>query len=138
LKGKRAVVTGSSITIGRSIALLLATDGAKVVISARGFRPDGADAIETTVAEIRSKDGEAIAVAGSVGDSELTSSLVEKCVEAFGGVDILINNAGIYLERALGPVHQCSLDTWQQTFRVNLDGIFNLSRAAVPHIIRQR
>jgi NAD(P)-dependent dehydrogenase (short-subunit alcohol dehydrogenase family) len=112
LKGKRAMVTGSSISIGRSITLLLAAHGAKVIINARGSGPGGAEAIEKTVAEIRSKGGEAIAVAGSVGDPELASALVEKFVETFRGVDILINNAGICRDGALGPVHECSLGSW--------------------------
>jgi 3-oxoacyl-[acyl-carrier protein] reductase len=138
LQGKRAIVTGSSISIGRSIALLLAAQGARVIVNARGSGPGGGDAMESTVEEIRSKGGTVIAVAGSVGDPEFASELVEKCVEAFGSVDILINNAGICPEAALGPVHQCPLDVWEQTLRINLDGVFHTSRAALHHMIRQR
>lgn len=133
LQGKRAVVTGSSMGIGRAIALLLAREGARVVVNARG-----SGAIDAVVDEIRAAGGEAIGVAGPVDDPDFADALVARCVADFGGIDILINNAAILDEESLGPLGACSTDTWRRTMAVNLDGPFHTCRAALPHMIAQR
>lgn len=138
LKGKRAVVTGSTTGIGRDIALYLAAQGAQVVINARGTRKGGLGAIDAVVDEIRSRGGMAIGVAGAVDDPSFAEKLVAQCVEQFGGIDILINNAAILIPEALGPIGNCSPEAWEQTMRVNLFGPFYTCRAALPHMIGQR
>ena len=138
LKGKRALVTGSSRSIGRAIARLLATEGAQVVVNARGSDSTGLRAIDEVVDEIRASDGIAIGLAGTVDDPDSAKRLIDGCVTAFGGIDILINNAGIYSIESVGPLIECSEEAWRQTLSINLNGVFYTSRAALPHMIRQR
>lgn len=130
LKGKRAVVTGSSAGIGRSIAIALAAEGVSVVINARGRA-----AIDAVVAEIRDAGGRAEGIAGSVSDPVLAEDLIGGCVDRFGGIDILVNNAGVYDPH---PAGRCSLETWRETMATNLDGAFHTIRAAIPHMTKQR
>lgn len=129
LRGKRAIVTGSSAGIGRSIALALAAEGASVVINARSK-----DAVAAVVDEIRKAGGRAEGLTGSVADPAVAGTLVSCCVDSFGGVDILVNNAGIYNPL---PVSHCSLDTWRETLAINLDGPFHTMHAALPHMAAQ-
>jgi len=138
LQGKRAIVTGSSSGIGRAIARLLAAEGAKVVVNSRGSGPTGTKANDAVVNEITAEGGVAVGIAGAVDDPEFAERLVAKCVEAYGGIDILINNAAIYSPESIGPVTECPLQVWQQTLNVNLGGAFHTSRVALPHMIRQR
>lgn len=132
LQGKRAIVTGSSAGIGRAIALKLAAEGADVVVNARG-----AGAVEAVVREIRDAGGTASGMAGSVSDEETACSLVGHCVEVFGGVEIIVNNAAIFGEESIGPVDACPSEVWRSTLAVNLDGPFFLSKAALPYMKQQ-
>lgn len=136
LAGKRAIVTGSSSGIGRAIAILLAAEGAQVVVNARGSGPNGVAAINAVVDEITGSGGKAIAFAGAVDAPDVAKAMVARCVDAFGGVDILVNNAGIF--GASAPVDQCPLDEWRAVMRVNLDGVFFMCREALPHMKAQR
>jgi NAD(P)-dependent dehydrogenase (short-subunit alcohol dehydrogenase family) len=138
LHGKTAIVTGSSTGIGRAIAEELARQGARVVINARGSRAAGVAEIDSVVQDIRNAGGEAIGVAGAVDDPAFASTLVNACMDSFGRLDILINNAGIYSDQAIGPVDQCSIDEWRRIMSVNLDAVFQLSREALPIMKRQR
>jgi 3-oxoacyl-[acyl-carrier protein] reductase len=138
LQGRAAVVTGSSSGIGRSIALSLAGEGAAVVINARGSRAGGTGAIDAVVDEIRAAGGQAIGIAGAVDDAAVVARLVDGCVAAFGRIDILVNNAAIYSEAAIGPVEGCPIDEWQRILSVNLNAVFYGARAAIPHMKRQR
>lgn len=133
LEGKRAVITGSSAGIGRSIALKLAEEGAKIVVNARG-----ADAVNAVVAEIQAAGGQATGFCGSVDDEAVAQALVGHCVDSFGGIDILINNAAIFGQESIGPVGGCPSDIWRQTLSVNLNGPFYLSKAALPYLTEQR
>lgn len=133
LEGKRAVITGSSAGIGRSIALKLAEEGAKVVINARGV-----DAINAVVEEIRAAGGEATGMPGSVDDEAVAQKLIGHCVDTYGGIDILVNNAAIFGAESIGPVAHCPSDIWRDTLSVNLNGPFYLAKAALPHMTQQR
>lgn len=135
LAGKRVIVTGSSSGIGRSVALALAKEGAKVVINARGTGKSGTKAIDDVVDEIRSAGGTAFGMPGAVNDVAFAEELVNGCVKEFGGIDILINNAGVYV---LEAVADCTLEQWRQTVDINLNGTFYMSHFALPHMVRQQ
>lgn len=135
LAGRSAIVTGSSSGIGREIALLLARQGVNVVINARGSGDTGIAVLDDVVARIRADGGTAIAVPGAVNDPLVAQALVERCVEAFGSVDILINNAAIC---TLDPVDRCDAAHWREMIDINLNGVFYTCNAALPHMKRQR
>jgi 3-oxoacyl-[acyl-carrier protein] reductase len=135
LTGKRVVITGSSSGIGRSIALLIAKEGASVVVNARGTGESGTKAIDDVVSEIRSAGGVAIGVPGAVNNRAFAEELVASCIREFGGIDILINNAGAYGSES---VAECPLDTWHQLMDVNLNSAFYTSHFALPQMMRQR
>jgi 3-oxoacyl-[acyl-carrier protein] reductase len=129
-KGKVAIVTGASRGIGRSIALALAAEGARIV--AVDMAPEG---VETLAAEIREAGGEALAVQGNVTLSADAERMVEAAVEAFGRVDILVNNAGITRD---GLLLRMKDEDWDAVLNVNLKGAFLCSRAASKIMTKQR
>ena len=121
LSGKRALVTGSSLGIGRAVAVRLAAEGAQVVLSARH-----SDMLEETVKLIRDAGGEAVACAGSVADYGDAGDMVATCVDQFGGIDVLINCAGIAAaEKTLGRDGPHDQDLFTRTLDINLAGTFN-------------
>jgi len=95
LQGKRVVITGSSRGLGRAVAIEMAKAGAQVVINGTN-----AEALAETAALIAKAGGEAVGVVGSVADSAVCATLVKTCVEVFGGIDVLVNNAGQVRDRA--------------------------------------
>jgi len=121
LEDKIAIVTGGSKGIGRAIAKTLLEGGAEVVIANRSV-DDG----ETTAAELGCTFTQC-----DVADYEQVTALVEATVEAHGGLDIMVNNAGI--GRA-GTVEGMSLAEWRDVLRINLDGVMHGTRAALPHL----
>jgi 3-oxoacyl-[acyl-carrier protein] reductase len=126
--GKVALVTGSGKNIGRAIALDLAARGACLVINGRRDRT----AVDGVVAEINAAGGQAIGCLADVSDPMSVRALVEAAVTAFGGVDILVCNAGL---RRQTPFLDMSFAEWREILSVALDGAFSLARAAVPHMI---
>jgi 3-oxoacyl-[acyl-carrier protein] reductase len=130
MNAKVAVVTGASRGIGRSIALALAGEGAKIVASARN-----AVELEKLVTEIREKGGEAIAVAGDVAVTADADHLVEAAVAAFGRLDVLVNNAGITRD---GLLLRMKDEDWDAVLNVNLKGAFLCTRAAAKVMSKQR
>ena len=127
LKDKVAIVTGGGRGIGREIAMLFASQGAKVSISARS-----ADQIDTVVDAIKNNGGEAIAITADVANEEDVHEVVEETMRKFGHIDILVNNAGI-----LGPGPIASVDSkeWRRVIEVNLLGTFYCSKAVTPILI---
>jgi 3-oxoacyl-[acyl-carrier protein] reductase len=130
LTGKVAIVTGASRGIGRSIALALAAQGAKVVASARN-----AEALDSLVAEVEGQGGEATAVVGDVAVEADAARLVEEAVAAYGQVDILINNAGITRD---GLLLRMKSEDWDAVIDTNLKGAFFCIRAAAKVMTKQR
>ncbi len=130
LSGKSALVTGASRGIGRATAEILARAGARVAVS---YRKSDADA-EDFVRKTRSAGGEALALAGDVADPELARQLVRDVVAAWGRLDCLVNNAGIWEE---APAGSGDVDVWDRTFAVNVRGAHVVTEAAIPHLERE-
>jgi 3-oxoacyl-[acyl-carrier protein] reductase len=130
MKDKVAAITGASRGIGRSIALFLAGEGAKIVASARNSAE-----LEKLVAEIKEKGGEAIAVAGDVAVTADADRLVDAAVTAYGRLDILVNNAGITRD---GLLLRMKDEDWDAVLNVNLKGAFLCTRAAAKVMSKQR
>lgn len=130
LTDRVAIVSGASRGIGRSIALSLADAGAQVVVASR--KQEGVDAV---VREIAEGGGAAVGVAAHVGNEEDVAMLVDKTVEAFGGVDIVVNNAGT--NPHFGPLVTATTSLWDKIMDVNVRGAFFVCRQAVP-IMQER
>jgi len=134
LDGRITVITGAGRGLGRAHALLFASEGAKVVVNDVGSGPDGAgggpDAADRVVEEIRAAGGEAIANHDDVATWDGGRAVVEAAIEAFGGLDVLVNNAGILRDRAL--VHM-SEEEWDAVTGVHLKGHFVPTRFAAAY-----
>lgn len=126
LPGKSAIVTGAGRGIGRSIALKLAEEGARVVVNDLDAGP-----ADEVVAEIRVSGGEAVAFPGSVTAPGFAESFVNSAVEAFGGLDIVINNAGYTWDSV---IQKMSDEQWDAILGVHVKAPFQILRAAQPII----
>ena len=127
LKDKVAIVTGSASGIGKEIAMEYARQGAKVVIADLAL-----DAAQATANEIIAAGGVAMAVAMNVMDEEQVDKGVADTVAAFGGVDVLISNAGIQI---ISPLIDLGLDQWKKMLAIHLDGAFLTTRACMRAMI---
>jgi NAD(P)-dependent dehydrogenase (short-subunit alcohol dehydrogenase family) len=131
LDGRVAIITGAGRGIGREHALLFAAEGAKVVVNDLGGAPDGAGEdrtpAEQVVDEIKAMGGEAIANADDVADWEGGASLIESAIDAFGQLDVLVNNAGILRDRVLVNMTEAE---WDDVIKVHLRGHFIPTRFA--------
>jgi NAD(P)-dependent dehydrogenase (short-subunit alcohol dehydrogenase family) len=127
LKDKVAIVTGGSRGIGEAIARAFAREGAKVVVASR--KPEGVDA---AAAAIRAAGGEAIGVAAHTGKESDVDALFARALEAFGKVDVLVNNAAT--NPHFGPMVTADFGAWDKTFEVNVKGYFTTTRALVRHL----
>lgn len=128
LDGKVALVTGAGKNIGRMVALTLARDGAAVMVNGRSDQA----AVESVVAEITAAGGRAKGWMADASDEAAVAALVEATVAEFGGIDILVSNAGL---RRQTPLLELSLAEWREIMSVALEGAFLLARAAVPSMI---
>lgn len=130
LAGKVAVVTGASRRIGRAVALGLAQAGADVLVHARQAR----DEVEAVAEEIRALGSRAAVALGDVTDDAAVRAIFAAAREAFGGVDILVNNAAIRGEK---PFLDMTLAEWRETNGVILDGAFLCSREALRSMVER-
>ncbi len=124
LEGKVAVITGGNSGVGAATAIKFASEGAKVVISARRTAP-----LEDVAAKIREAGGEVLAVATDIGKVEDADNLIAKAVEAFGKIDILINNAGV-LDTGLKPIDRVLDEDIDRVIDTNTKGTMYCTRAA--------
>jgi NAD(P)-dependent dehydrogenase (short-subunit alcohol dehydrogenase family) len=131
LSGKIAVVTGGNAGIGEAIAKTFAREGASVVITGRRQGE-----LERVVTDIVKTQGKVFAVAGSVTDESDVQETVRRTVQQFGGLDILVNNAGVgdFGKR----LHEIDDATWANVLDVNLTGVFRMTRAVLPQMLKQR
>jgi 3-hydroxybutyrate dehydrogenase len=128
LQGKSAIVTGAASGIGKEIAFLFAREGAKVAIADLVKQ-----AADDTAAEIRQAGGQAIGVAMDVANEEQVNAGVAAVVQAFGGVDVLVSNAGIQI---VHPLEEFSFAEWKKMLAIHLDGAFLTTRACLPHMYK--
>ena len=139
LAGKSIIVTGAGRGIGRAIAMMLAESGANVLVndlgaSAQGEGSDSSPAAEV-VSEITSLGGTAVANYSSVSESENADAIVQTCIDTFGSVDGLVNNAGILRDTIFHKMSEAQFDL---VLDVHLKGSFNMSRACAPHFRAQQ
>lgn len=128
LKDKVSIITGAGAGIGEATAIRFSKEGAKVVVADM----DKA-AGENTVSKIKEVGGEALFISADVSNTKDCFNLMKETAEAFGSIDILINNAGIYIQES---ILDASEENWKRIFEVNVDGIFYCSRHAVPYMIK--
>ena len=126
LKGKVAVVTGASKGIGAGIAKALGAEGAHVVVN---YANDKAGA-EKVVAAISQSGGKALAVQGDVAKAADVKRLFDESAKAFGKLDVLVNNAGVY---GFSPITEVSEDDFHRHFNTNVWGLLQTTREALPH-----
>jgi NADP-dependent 3-hydroxy acid dehydrogenase YdfG len=130
IEGKIVVITGASSGLGEATALHLSERGASVVLGARR-----SDRIEALAQAIQDKGGKAMAVTTDVTRVEDVQKLVDAAIEAFGRVDVIINNAGLMPH---SPLERLKIDDWNRTIDVNLRGVLHGIAAVLPHMQRQK
>jgi NADP-dependent 3-hydroxy acid dehydrogenase YdfG len=127
LTGTTALVTGASGGIGAATALSLAAQGANVALAARRK-----DRLDELVERIEADGGTALAIQTDVTDRAQAAAMVEQTVAAFGGLDTLVNNAGIML---LGPAESAPVEEWDRMIALNVRGLLYATHAALPHLL---
>jgi len=130
LEGKVALITGASRGIGRAIALRLARAGAVVVVSSRKL-----ESVQPVASEIESAGGKALAVQAHVGRTDDVTTLVARTLEAFGRVDVAVNNAGT--NPHFGPLLTADEGQWNKILDTNVTSIFRVCKAIAPHMEAQ-
>jgi NAD(P)-dependent dehydrogenase (short-subunit alcohol dehydrogenase family) len=137
-EGRVAIITGAGGGLGREHALLLASRGVQVVVNDLGGAVDGtgssAGPAQKVVEEIEALGGAAVADGNSVATTEGAEAMVQTALDAFGRVDIVINNAGILRDKSFKNM---TADLWEPVIAVHLTGAYNVTRAAWPHFIEQ-
>lgn len=129
LKDKVAIVTGGGSGLGEAACLLFAKHGAKVVIA--DFNLDAAIDVKNKIDFL---EGESVAYPVDVADRDTVEALIAFVISKYGRIDILINNAGITADSTIAKM---SYDQWDKVLDVNLSGVFNCTKAVIPHMIEQ-
>ncbi len=128
LAGKKAIITGGDSGIGRAVALAFAREGADVLVS---YLSEDEDAQETQRL-IEAAGQQAVLVPGDISQPDHARAVVAKAVEAFGRVDVLVNNAAH--QASFESLEDIADEEWQKTFATNIHAMFYLAKAAVPHM----
>ncbi len=132
LEDRTAIVTGSSSGIGRAISIEFAREGANVVLADVREESRVLDDDRTTFDVIESEGNTAVFQQTDVTDEAAVERLIERAVEEYGGLDILVNSAGITSDN---PVHEVTDEEWDRVHDVNVKGVFRCSKHAIPHIL---
>ncbi len=132
LEGKRALITGSSSGIGAGVAIAFAAEGADVAVNHPGA--DQRDDAAVVCAAVESAGRRAVAIEADVSREDEAAVLVDRAVQALGGIDILVNNAGIARS---APVEDISVEDWDRVLAVNLRGVFLVTRRVLPLLYAQ-
>ncbi len=130
MKGKVVLVTGASSGIGRAVAMKFASEGGRVALVARR-----ADTMEHVAQQVRAKGGEANAIVADMTQEADIERAVRETVAAFGGIDVLVNTAGII---ANGTIENTRLKDWDYMFNLNVRGPFYLIQCVLPHLIERK
>ncbi len=130
LDEKKVVLTGGATGIGRRIATRLAEEGCDVAI----LDVNVAEA-ERTASMVKEKGRRSLVIETDVADYGQVSSAVDGVLKEFGRIDVLANNAGVI---SLGRVEEIPVDEWRRVFRINVDGVFHMCKAVVPHLVAQK
>ncbi len=128
LKGKTAIITGAASGIGKDIAFVFAREGARI-----GIADLNKDAATAAAKEIVAKGGVAMGVAMDVSNEEQVNAGVKSVVAEFGGVDVLVSNAGIQI---VHPIEDFSYADWKKMIAIHLDGAFLTTKACIPHMYK--
>ena len=131
LEGKIAVVTGASRGIGRAIAETLATEGATVVVNYQS----NAEAAEAVVSAITAAGGRAVAIRADVSDTAAAEGLIKAAIDAFGHIDIVVNNAGTTRDTLLLSMKE---EQWDAVLSTNLKSVFNVCKAVARPMLRRK
>ncbi|GHG98662.1 short chain dehydrogenase [Comamonas sp. KCTC 72670] len=131
MRGKTVVVTGASAGIGEALAVVLAGRGANLVLAARNE-----EALQRVKARCEAAGGRAVVVPTDVGDAEACHHLVDRAVEAFGGIDVLVNNAGVTMDARVDEVKDLGL--FERLMRINYLGSVYCTAHALPHLKARR
>ncbi|CAI7998923.1 3-oxoacyl-[acyl-carrier-protein] reductase FabG [Geodia barretti] len=131
INGKTALVTGASKGIGKAICLELAQMGVKVAVNYNSSKSEAEQVVQT----ITDMGGEAFKIHADVSDLEQVNAMVDKVSDEWGGVNILVNNAGIIND---GLLMRMSDEAWHRVMGVNLNGTFYCTRATLRHMVRER
>jgi len=131
LEERIALVTGGSRGIGRGICIALAEEGAAVAVNYRSGEAQAGEVVKT----IEDGGGRAIAVQGDVSDYEQAHAILQQTIDGLGGLHILVNNAGIARDALIFNMEP---NDWLDVMKVNFGGVFNCTKAAMPHFMGQR
>jgi NAD(P)-dependent dehydrogenase (short-subunit alcohol dehydrogenase family) len=129
--GRTAIVTGSGRNIGRAIALSLARQGAQVVVNGHSDRA----AVDAVVKDIQDAGGKALAVMADVSDDQQVQQLVQRTVETYGSVDMLISNVALRRKQQFLDI---TPQDWHEVMQTNLTPAFYLARHTIPHMLQQK
>jgi 3-oxoacyl-[acyl-carrier protein] reductase len=130
-QGKVAIVTGGSKGIGKAIAKQLAHEGASVVINGRDM-----NALEEATQEIRREGGQITAIQADVSKSEDVKAMIDKVIEDYDRIDILINNAAVFAESV--RIMDLEEEEWDRVMTTNLKGVFLCAKAVIKHMVKQK
>src|ERR1700730_6417779 len=130
IEGKVVVITGASSGLGEASARYLSTQGATVVLGARRH-----DRIESLARELTARGGKATAVTTNVTDRQQVKKLVDAAVQAYGRIDVIINNAGLMPQ---APLERLQIDEWDRMIDVNIKGVLYGIASALPHMKQQK
>ena len=139
LKGRVAIVTGSSRGIGKGLALALAREGADMVIAALVEQEDHllSSSIYSTAEEIQAMGTQALAIETDVSNEQSVQEMVRQTINKFGRIDILVNNAGAFPAKTFTPFYEINVDEWDRIMAVNLRGMLLCCKAVFPHMKTQ-